>query len=243
MKKTTSRANAAYQVSDIGLVHFIRTHRKSVAIVVERDGTVSVRAPQHVPQAYLEAFVVQKATWIREKQTEARRRAQALGNPPGGGRRFESGESFLYLGQAYPLQISARQSQPLVFADAFQLSREVQPRARQVFETWYKNQARAWFNERLQTLAAQHRLVYASLHLSSARTRWGSCGPTGTINLNWRLIMAPPAVIDYVILHELAHLCERNHSARYWALVAKMAPDYQAQRQWLKANGERLSWP
>jgi predicted metal-dependent hydrolase len=81
------------------------------------------------------------------------------------------------------------------------------------------------------------------VRLSSARTRWGSCGPTGALNLNWRLIMAPPGVIDYVILHELTHLKERNHSARYWALVAKLAPDYKTQRQWLKTNSESLSWP
>jgi hypothetical protein len=84
-------------------------------------------------------------------------------------------------------------------------------------------------------------LVYASLRITSARRRWGSCGPKGTLNFSWRLVMAPPPVIDYVIVHELAHLEIRNHSRLFWERVARWSPDYKQQQAWLKANGRLLS--
>lgn len=221
----------------------IRSRRKSVALIVERDGSLVVRAPLRLPQREIDAFVAKNAAWIQEKQAAARQRAETCGGPPGE-HRFAAGENFLFLGQAIPLQIVEAQAHPLTYTgQAFRLKRSALPRAGEFFEGWYKAQARADFTHRVEALAARHGFSVRSLRLSSARTRWGSCGAQGSLNLNWRLVMAPPEVIDYVILHELAHLKERNHSARFWALVATLAPDYKTQRQWLKTNGMCLSWP
>lgn len=83
-------------------------------------------------------------------------------------------------------------------------------------------------------------LVPQKLALSSARSRWGSCSASGGVRLNWRLMQAPPAVIDYVVIHELAHLAELNHSPRFWAIVAAHCPDWKVRRDWLKQHGNRL---
>jgi predicted metal-dependent hydrolase len=242
MKKATAK-HSIMEIGGIGPVEFVRSARKSVALVVETDGRVIVRAPFKVPQAYLAAWVAEKAGWVGEKRAEMVRRAQAPGRAAGSPRRFAVGEQFLYLGQAYPLEIRTGQRPDLLFAGRFSLSATAGDRACQVFENWYRGEARAYFRRRVDELARQHGFTVNGLRLSSARTRWGSCGPTGTLNLNWRLIMAPPDVIDYVILHELAHLRERNHSARFWSLVAALAPGYQTQRKWLKTNGGSLNWP
>lgn len=221
----------------------IRSNRRSIALIVEADGGLTVRAPLRLPQAAIEAFIQEKSAWIVEKQANARAQSELSGRPPGGARRFEPGEKMLYLGQPYTLELVDRQAQHLTFAQGFRLLKSAQPRAAQVFEAWYKAQARQYFTRRAGELARQHGFTYSSLRLSSARTRWGSCSARGTISLTWRLIMAPPAVIDYVILHELAHLKQRNHSARFWTLVETLDPEYRPHRSWLKQNGESLYWP
>jgi hypothetical protein len=216
----------------------IRSRRRTVALIVEPDGRLVVRAPLHARQADIERLVAYKADWIERKRAQFRLAPQAAPR-----RRFQDGERFPYLGQEYPLQIAARQSSPLVFDEAFHLAHSALPQASQVFEAWYRRRGRELFTQRAAHFAHLHGLRYTSVRLSSARTRWGSCGAKGSLNFNWRLVMAPPDVIDYVIIHELAHLVERNHSPRFWARVAAMMPDYKVQRSWLKTHSASLSWP
>lgn len=217
----------------------IRSKRRTLALIVESDGQVVVRAPMKLPQAYIDAFVAQKADWIRQKQAEAARRQ--IASPE---QRFVPGGAFLYLGVSYPLQLAKHLSSALALKDsAFLLGESELPRAQVLFERWYKKHARAYLAERLNALASLYGYSYSAMRLSSARTRWGSCSPKGVISLNWRLVMAPPGVIDYVIIHELAHLKEKNHAPRFWAVVEKMMPDYRAPRKWLKDNSSRLRWP
>ena len=221
----------------------IRSKRKSIALIIEPDGRLLVRAPHNLHQSYVEAFVSEKSAWIQEKQALVGKMIERCGRSPGAPRRFRAGETFWYLGRYYPLEISAELSAPLVFDGTFRLARPVQKQAALVFERWYKHQARQLLSQRLNELAAQHGFHYKSMRLSSARTRWGSCSSLSTISLNWRLVMAPPDVSDYVILHELAHLKEKNHSRRFWELLASLKPDYAVQRQWLKTHGDCLAWP
>lgn len=224
-------------------MQIIRSKRKTLALVIGPDGSLTVRAPLRLPQSAIDAFVRDKSAWIRQKQTEARQKSDRCGRPPGLSYRFEPGEEFLYLGKSYSLELVAHQKRALVFDRTFKLKKEIQPQAAKVFEAWYKAQARNLFTCRLAELSDQTGLNYVSMRLSSARTRWGSCSSRGTISLNWKLIMAPPEVIDYVIIHELAHVQEKNHSKRYWALVEHLLPDYHPRRGWLKSNGLCLSWP
>jgi hypothetical protein len=215
----------------------IRSRRKSFAIIVGNDAGVTVRAPLRATHAQVQAVLASKARWIRERQEQVRQAASA--HPP---RRFSEGELFPFLGVDYPLAILERAS-PLLHLDGrFELARQAQSRAPQVFESWYKEQARRYFNQRLLHFAKLHRLGFRRLRLSNARTRWGSCSSLGDINLVWRLVMAPPEIIDYVIVHELAHRVERNHSSRYWKQVETMMPDYRSRRLWLKKNGQSLVW-
>ena len=215
----------------------IRSDRKTIAILVRRDGTVIVRAPHRATNQQIMGFVEQKRAWIEEKLLQASQRtAQAAP------RAFAAGERFRYLGGEYPLEIVRRARPALSFDGAcFTLAESSLPRARETFEAWYRAEARRVISERAQVLAAHHRLAYSKIKITSARTRWGSCSSLGTLSFTWRLVMAPLPVIDYVIIHELAHLVERNHSKRFWDRVKAMLPDYAKHVRWLKENGFHLS--
>lgn len=214
----------------------VRSSRKTIALIVNQDGKLTVRAPKRVTNQQIWAFIEQKQVWIAQKQAVARERLSRAASHA-----FAPGETFLYLGQTYPLEIinTARPALVLV-GGSFRLASSAIPRGMDVFTRWYREQARVVLEERVRLLAEQHRLKYNRLKISSARTRWGSCSSLGTLSFTWRLVMAPLPVIDYVIIHELAHLVEKNHSSRFWNKVAEMMPDYQAKRSWLKENAGRL---
>ncbi|MGB9893381.1 MAG: M48 family metallopeptidase, partial [Candidatus Saccharicenans sp.] len=155
---------------------------------------------------------------------------------------FIPGEKFLYLGKEYPLILSLGQTVALSFnGEAFFLSASGQIRARALFEKLYRKMARSYLSRRVEELATINGFEFQKFRLSSARSRWGSCSARKTISLTWRLIMAPPQIIDYVIIHELAHTREKNHSRAFWNLVAQYVPDYKSKRRWLKSNGFRFN--
>ena len=214
----------------------IRTKRKTVGLYIERDGCLIVRAPRGVPRPLIEAFVQEKEAWILEKQALARRMAEQ--NQP---RQFKDGETFLYLGESYPLAIDDHQAKPLVFNAGFHLRQDAQPRAAALIETWYRGQARQVIGERLTWYAQMHGFEYKRLRIGGARTRWGSSSTTGTLSFTWRLVMAPVEMIDYVVAHELVHTRVRNHSPAYWAALAAIMPDYKLRRDWFNKNGHTLT--
>lgn len=215
----------------------IRSSRKTVAIIVQRDGKVIVRAPHRLPEKAILRFVNRKTNWINARLEEVQQR-KAQSAP----KQYVAGEMFLYLGEAYPLALVDRAQPALTLADGqFNLAAHAQAKAQQAFSSWYRNQARQMFTQRVQFYAACHNLTYAKIRISSARTLWGSCSARDGLSFTWRLVMAPLPVIDYVIVHELAHLKEKNHSKRFWEEVAAMLPDYKQRLDWLKKNGHRLT--
>lgn len=215
----------------------IRSSRKTVAIIIQRDGKVIVRAPEHMPEKAIQRFVNRKSGWIKEKLGQVQER-QAQAAP----KTFIDGETFLYLGQSYPLVLVGRQHPPLLLSDGcFHLAQTAHPQARQFFQAWYKKQAREVLTQQVQLYAGRYQLSYSKIRISSAKTLWGSCSANNTLSFTWRLIMAPLPIIDYVVVHELAHFTEKNHSKQFWARVETMLPDYKARLKWLKTNGHLLN--
>jgi len=213
----------------------IRTRRKTFALIVQRDGSLVVRAPLRASDKQIGDLVQEKEKWIIAKQ-EAARRMYANTRP----KEFVNGEGFLYLGKSYKLAIVDGNRPALSLSDQFYLTKSALPHAEAVFKAWYKQRAKQIISERAAWYAAQNGFVYQRVNITGARTRWGSCGRRGTLNFTWRLIMAPLRVIDYVVIHELAHLKQKNHSKVYWNEVKRLMPDYQQQIGWLKANGDTL---
>lgn len=111
---------------------------------------------------------------------------------------------------------------------------------RAALESWYRAQAKAYIVARVAELAKQHDFEYEKVTIKGQSTRWGSCSSKRNLNFNWKLMMTPPAAIDYVIIHELCHLREMNHSKKFWKLVARYCPDYKTWVKWFKLNSENL---
>jgi predicted metal-dependent hydrolase len=207
----------------------IRSRRKTIALIINQEGQLIVRAPLRASRAQIEALVAEKADWIRAHQ------AKILAHPRTPSKEFCEGESFFYLGQSYPLHLVPGMKIALELHDGtFQLAPDAN--AQTAFLDWYKRQARSVLAERVRLHATRLNLTPGSLRISSARTRWGSCSGRGTLSFTWRLVLAPVAVIDYVVVHELVHLEVKNHSALFWQRVAVAYPSYLAARRWLKEN-------
>ncbi len=211
----------------------IRSKRKTIALIVQLDGSLVVRAPLFARDEQIQAFIKKKTDWIRARQAEAQAARPAVHT-------FTDGDSFLYLGRPYPLRVVKGAQKALEFKDAFLLAESAHPRARQLLEAWYKARAREIITQRVMFHAALLGFSYSKIRIGSAKTRWGSCSTRGTLSFTWRLIMSPPQVVDYVIIHELVHTVEHNHSQVFWAKVAQVVPDYKALAKWLKKNAHLM---
>ncbi len=219
----------------ISIDKLVRSRRKTVALVVERDGSLTVRAPLRLAEVRIRAFVESHADWILKNQAKVR---AAL---PAPSKRYAEGERFLFLGGLYPLTIVSRQRPALALnGKAFRLAKSALPRAPEAFERWYKQQATLLLFKRVLILSGKYAFQYQKIRISSARTRWGSCSSSGTLSFTYRLVMAPLEVVDYVVLHELVHTQVRNHSKTFWNRLGELMPDYKTRLAWLKKNGKFL---
>ncbi len=211
----------------------VRSKRKSIALVIAPDATLIIRAPIRATLEYIEDLVFRKRLWIDKK------RKQILKNgAPVEAKKFIGGEEFFYLGQIYRLKIEPIKN--IRLADYLYFPEKYLNKARARMIGWYKQKAREKITERTVLFSRITGWKFKSILITSAESRWGSCGAMGSLNFTWKLIMAPPSVIDYVVVHELAHTVERNHSARFWNKVATVLPDYKIRRKWLKDNGKKF---
>lgn len=206
----------------------VRSKRRTIALIVERDGSVTVRAPLGMSAKDIEKFVGKHSNWVEKKQLEL----QSL--TPVQPRDYAAGEHFLYLGRSYRLEFSQNPTDKLILDETFQLSITQKENAEILFRDWYRKQAAKHIPERVAYFAKQFDLSVEKVRITSARTRWGSCSPKGTLSFSWRMMMTPPEVIDYVVIHELAHTVHHNHSKRFWKLVERWLPEYRESRKQLR---------
>jgi predicted metal-dependent hydrolase len=222
-------------MNPIQINRLIRSKRRTIALIVETDGSLTVRAPNRVAMRDIDSFIEEKSAWIVRTQ-EKFKSIEAIPE-----KKFEDGEMFMYLGVEYPLTLVKPQRPALKFNDGFTLGVTAQKRGMQAFTKWYKEQAFDVISERVKILSTMHGFKPKQVKISSAKTRWGSCSADGTLNFTWRLVMAPLDVVDYVVVHELAHLRVRNHSPRFWKLVESIYPEFKKHRKWLRDHGEKLT--
>ncbi|PTT24067.1 metal-dependent hydrolase [Acidovorax sp. HMWF029] len=219
-----------------------RARRRSIGFTVGADG-LSVRAPSWVTLGAVDSALREKSDWILRKLGEARERQQRM---EGGRIVWADGAVLPYLGEPLTVVLDpshgfAGKGGALVAAagqgDSLHigLPRSASPtQIRDAVQAWLMRDARRHFTERLDHFAPLLGVRWASLRLSSANTRWGSAKADGSIRLNWRLLHYRPAIIDYVVAHELAHLRVMDHSPRFWDTVATVVPDYAQLRSRLR---------
>jgi predicted metal-dependent hydrolase len=221
-------------MDNIRIHNVIRSKRRTIALVVGADATLTVRAPISTSLEYIEDLVRRKVRWINKQIREVQSR------PVVSDKRFVSGESFFYLGNPYKMRVVSNAQAPLVFQKEFLLAREHQKEARKLLIDWYKQEAGEKIPSRVEWHARRHGARIGRIKITNAEKRWGSCGRDGSLNFSWKLLMAPLPVLDYVVIHEIAHILERNHSDSFWRKVALMCPGYRSSMKWLRMNEHLL---
>ena len=212
-----------------------RRHR--VTITVERDRSVVVHAPEGTSDERIRQVVESKRQWIYEK-TNHPQKYRNLPHPPG--KELVNGESVLYLGRQYRIEIVETDSTEIRFAQRFFIPASQVSKRVETLREWYVRKAEEKIVPRVKQHACQLGVEVADVKIVDNRYRWGSCTPNNNINLNWRLIKAPMFVIDYVIIHELAHLIEANHTPRFWNIIRAQTPTMDKAKAWLKEYGQLL---
>ena len=211
--------------------------RKKLTITVERDRSVVVHAPESTPEETIRKVVKSKRQWIYEKTKHAQKYDKKP-HPPG--KELVNGESALYLGREYQIEIISTDSTEIRFEQRFLIPASLVDERRGVLRNWYINRAKERILPKVKSLAVTLGVEFANAKIVDNRFRWGSCTPKDNVNLNWRLIKAPMFVVDYVIVHELAHLIEANHTHRFWNVVRTHAPTMEKARSWLRDHGQIL---
>jgi predicted metal-dependent hydrolase len=212
-----------------------RKRRRTLVLTIERDGRVVIRVPYHTPEREIETFFRAKSAWVKKKIDEKKNRIENAEHP----KQFVPGEKFLYLGEHYPFELrepGTGRGRLALSHGTFFLDSDGTAKARDIFIQWYKERAREIFTERVNFYSRQLRLYPREIRISSAKTRYGSCTADNKLFFSFRLVMAPYSKIDYVIVHELAHIKIKNHSQGFWRYVEEVMPEYRKHRKWLKDN-------
>jgi predicted metal-dependent hydrolase len=219
----------------------VRSHRTTADIVVERDGAIIVRAPATLADERVEDIVESKRYWIYKTLAEWRglNATRVL-------REYRNGEGFLYLGRSYRLLLVADQEEPVALKEGrFCLRRDLVDRgdvaaAQTAFRDYYMLRGQERITERVNYYVPKVGVTAKAMEVRELGYRWASCSPSGRLAFHWKCMMAPPKIIDYIVVHELCHMHQGDHTDAFWNEVDKVMPDYEERKTWLKKNGAGL---
>ncbi len=212
-----------------------RKRKKTILLQVCDDAKIIVSAPYFTPADDIRRFVEQKKGWLAKILARQKQETAQLKD-----KEYETGEHLFYLGQLFPLEVFFEpfEKEGVVFRNnRFYLNcRGDKALKKHYFISWYKQKADKFIRHRVDFFSKMLKLPYEKISITSAESRWGSCSEDNSISFSYRLIMAPPDVVDYVIVHELTHIREKNHSSRFWKKVEEVIPSFREQRRWLNHN-------
>jgi predicted metal-dependent hydrolase len=214
----------------------VRANRKTIGITVERDRSVVVRVPFHTSEQVISEAIERKKFWIWQKLRDPHKYPNPLPH-----KEYVTGET--YLGQHYALTLTKGEGGEVqLVGDQFEMAEADRRKGDSLFHSWYLAQAKEKLKPRIAAFATEIGVSYSRIWVRDLKYRWGSCTPGGTLSFNWRIIQAPMIVVDYLIVHELVHILEPNHSPEFWNIVAVHVPSWTKARSWLKQHGGRLEW-
>lgn len=219
----------------------VRSRRTTADIVVERDGRVIVRAPAELPDEHIEDIIQSKRYWIYKTLAEWRdlNATRVL-------REYRNGEGFLYLGRSYRLSLIADQDAPLLLRSGrFYLRRDLVDRgevaaAKSAFRDYFIARGHERITERVRYFAPKVGVTLRDIDVRDLGHRWASCSAKGHLAFHWKCMMAPPTIIDYIVVHELCHIHRMDHTHAFWNEIDKVMPDYHERKEWLKKNGAAM---
>ena len=211
---------------------------KTIEIIVERDASLVLKAPPTVTIERATNFVTAKRQWVYRKLVEK----DALTGPPVA-KKFIEGEGFAYLGRSHRLTLTPEGAGIRLHQGRFHLPAAQADHGTAAMRRWYTNVGSKWLQNRIRPWGARLGQPLVSVEVRDLGYRWGSARPqTGPqhINIHWATLQLPPSLIDYILVHELAHLHEPNHTPKYWSIVERLMPDYQTQKTTLATNGKNI---
>jgi predicted metal-dependent hydrolase len=213
----------------------VYSKRKTLSIIIERDRRVIVRAPLNTSPDIIDKEI-QKRKRILQKKIDHNQKYPLEKQT----NEFVSGETLMYLGKNYKLYVVDEELNGVEFDSKFFISNNQQKEANRLFREWYVKAAETVVVPKAVQIANKIGVTYNNINIVDLKFRWGSCTPKDNIHLNWRLVKAPMTVIEYIIVHELTHLLEANHTQEFWNRVATQLPSYQKAKTWLKENGHLI---
>ena len=207
----------------------VRSNRKTLSISIDAFGRLIVRAPKKYSEERIFAFIREKESWILKKQAKKKETGTAL--PP----ENLHGYTFMLLGRE--CRIALIDGKNILFDEKDYVLYLPSKNAKTRLIKWLKENAKRIFSIVTERKAQEMGVRFQSVEISSAKGKWGSCSYDNKIRYAYRLIFAPREMIEYVVVHELSHVKEKNHSARFWAVVERYVPDWKMRRKWLKQHG------
>ncbi len=213
----------------------VRSRRKTASIYIERDGQVSILVPDKLTDRQVEALVESKRKCIYKSLAEW----QDL-NARRVHRDYVNGEGFLYLGRSYRLKLVSDLAEPLMLKDGYfclRTSNGSLPDADAAFKAFYRAKGVVRIPPRVAFYQAKMDVEPKAVRVIELKHRWASCSPGGNLNFHWKCMMAPLTILDYIVVHELAHLVYPNHTKAFWNEVDKVMPVFQERKEWLRVNG------
>lgn len=211
-------------------IQVIRSNRRSIALQIKPDATLLVKAPQKISQRQIDTFITEHKDWIDKHIALVKKRMQPS---------RKEGE-YPYLGMAVALT-PGNYTQIAVQEDKLLFPQGLLFRKDKELTNWYIKQAEEIISRQLEKYAREMKTSYTSVMLSDTRSKWGSCTHDNRLQFSWRLVMAPLLVLNYVVIHELAHTMEKNHTQMFWMKVRSVNPSYRQQIKWLKEHGSTLT--
>lgn len=211
--------------------------RKTASIYIERDGSISVLAPNSWDQSQIETVLERKRAWIYRGLAEW----EDL-NATRVTREFVSGEGFLYLGRTYRLRMVEKQSKPLILKNGyFYLRTDALAKPTETFKEFYRTKGQDKLKDRVNYYKTKMGVEPGEVRVMELQNRWASCSENKNLNFHWKCLMAPLSNIDYIVVHELAHLKYKNHTEMFWGEIDKVMHDYRDRKNWLKQYGAGIS--
>jgi len=211
----------------------IRSKRSSLSLEINPKAQLVVKAPYYMPMFLINQFIKSKQEWILENIQKVSKRLVK-------DKHYVEGEEFMYLGILYPLHIG--DFKEIGVSKTLNFPKFLLFRAQKEMAEWYKKQAKEIITRRVEINAEKMHAHYTYIYFSDTKSKWGTCGPENDLQFNWRLVMAPLVVLDYVVIHELAHTKEKNHGKNFWNIVGKYTPAFKSHRKWLHAHAHLLTY-
>jgi len=222
---------------DLGYTIQRSAKRRKLTITVERDRSVVVHAPEKMSDEKIRQVIESKRQWIYKKIGHPQKYRDL---PHAPGKELVSGESAFYLGRQYRIEIVKKGLTEIQFTQRFLVPGTQGMKREEALREWYFGKAKEKIIPRVKVHSRSLGVDVGRVKIVDNRYRWGSCTLHNNVNFNWRLIKAPMFVIDYVIVHELAHLIEANHTPRFWNIVRVQTPTMEKAKNWLKEHGQLL---